>query len=249
MATKQEHWLAELVKTVLYAGIFVLFFHSILFKPFNIPSPSMIPTLLVGDYLFVSKYPYGYSRYSFPFGFPFFEGRVMSGSPKQGDVIVFRPPHKSEEDWIKRVIGTAGDRVQIIEGVVHINDQKVTLQYIDDYRWRDENGRYHTSQLYRETLPDGVEHEILKTQKFGAGHKDNTPEFIVPEGHYFVMGDNRDHSDDSRSIGFIPQENLVGRAEAIFFSTKIPTDPEVQGWHIWKWPTETRYDRMLSFIY
>ncbi|MEN8237179.1 MAG: signal peptidase I [Pseudomonadota bacterium] len=251
MPKKQDHWLIELVKTVVYAGAFVLLFHSLLYKPFNIPTPSMVPTLLVGDYLFVSKFTYGYSRYSFPFGFPLFEGRVLSGAPKQGDVIVFRPSHEIGEDWIKRVIGVPGDVIQVVDGIVIVNGQEARLQFKEDYKWRDEKGRYHTSQLYTETLPNGVEHLIVKTVDFGMNVLDNTQEFVVPEGFYFVMGDNRDHSDDSRGtrLGMVPYENIVGQAELIFFSTKIPTDPETYWWQPWKWPTETRYGRMMQMIY
>lgn len=248
---QQEHWLVEFVKTIVYAGVFVLLFHSLLYKPFNIPTPSMVPTLLVGDYLFVSKFTYGYSRYSFPFGLPVFEGRFMSGAPKQGDVVVFRPSHDTSEDWIKRVIGVPGDVVQVVEGIVSVNGKEARLEFQEDYKWRDERGGYHTSQLYTETLPNGVEHSILKSVEFGAGKLDNTREYVVPEGHYFVMGDNRDHSNDSRGVdlGMVPHENLVGQAELIFFSTKIPTDPESYWWQPWKWPTETRYDRMMRLIY
>ncbi len=251
MSKKQEHWLVELVKTIVYAGVFVVLFHSMLYKPFNIPSPSMVPTLLVGDYLFVSKFTYGYSRYSFPFGFPLFEGRVLSGRPKQGDVVVFRPPHETSEDWIKRVIGTPGDTVQLVDGIVIVNGKEAQLQFEKDYKWRDENGGYHDSQLYTETLPNGATHSILKTLDFGRNSVDNTQEFIVPDDHYFVMGDNRDHSDDSRGarLGMVPYENIVGRAELIFFSTKIPTDPTSYWWQPWKWPTETRYDRTMQLIY
>lgn len=251
MTNKQEHWLVEFVKTVVYAGIFVLLFHSMLYKPFNIPTPSMVPSLLVGDYLFVSKFTYGYSRYSFPFGLPLFEGRFLSGEPKQGDVVVFRPPHDTGEDWIKRVIGVPGDKVQVVEGIVSVNGQEAQVQFQQEYKWRDEHGGYHDSQLYIETLPGGVEHQILKTKEFGAGPLDDTQEFEVPEDHFFVMGDNRDHSDDSRGsrLGMVPSENIVGRAELIFFSTKIPTDPESYWWQPWKWPMETRYDRIIRVIY
>jgi len=246
---KQDHWLTELIKTVVYAVILVLGVHSFFYKPFNIPSPSMVPTLLVGDYLFVAKFAYGYSKFSFPFSPNIFEGRILPGKPIRGDVVVFRPPHKSEEDWIKRAIGLPGDRIRVIEGVLHVNGAAVKLNKIRDYKWRDEYGRYHDSQLYLETLPNGVEHHILKSRPFGQGHKDNTPEYIVPEEHYFMMGDNRDHSDDSRSIGFIPFENLVGRADLIFFSTEIPTDPDAYWWQPWKWPIQTRYSRTFNLIY
>ncbi len=248
MSQKSQNSLIEMIKTVVFAAVFVVGVHSLIYKPFHVISPSLVPTLLVGDYLFVSKFAYGYSRYSFPFSPNLFEGRIWSGQPKRGDIVLFKPPHKIEEDWIKRCVGLPGDRIQMTKGVLHINGTAVKLKKLKDYKWRDENGGYHDSELYLETLPNGVEHEIIKSRPFGLGFKDDTPEYTVPKDQYFMMGDNRDHSYDSRSIGAIPFENLVGRGDLIFFSTAIPTDPDAYWWQPWKWPTQTRFNRLLNRI-
>ena len=245
---KAENSFIELIKTIGFAVVLVVLVHSLFYKPFHIPSPSMASTLLIGDYLFVAKFPYGYSKYSLPFSPNLFDGRIFSAHPKRGDVVVFRPPRDPNTDWIKRVIGLPGDRVQIIEGILHINGEKAVLELIGERLWRDQFGRSYKSDLYEETLPNGVKHQIMKTDPFGTGRKDNTQEFTVPEGHYFMMGDNRDFSDDSRFIGYIPQENLVGRADFVFFSTDIPTYDEKSWWKIWTWPTATRYSRFFKLI-
>jgi signal peptidase I len=171
---------------------------TFLYQPFNIPSGSMIPTLLIGDYLFVSKFSYGYSRHSFPFGLKIFSGRVWPTAPKQGDVAVFYNPKHNNLDYIKRVIGLPGDHIQVVEGVLHINGQPVTLERIEDYHTLGKDGRLQVIPQYIETLPNGLKHRILKSAPFGKGHLDNTQVYIVPEGHYFMMGDNRDNSSDSR---------------------------------------------------
>jgi signal peptidase I len=214
------------------------------FEPFNIPSGSMIPSFLVGDYLFVSRYIYGYSRYSIPFGYaiPFFEGRILQNrGPTQGEVVVFRIPSDLKTDYIKRVIGLPGDRVQLKDGIVFVNDEPATVKKIGPYVSRaEENGGMVHATLYEETLPNGVKHPIIKHDPFGANDLDNTPEFTVPEGHYFVMGDNRDRSKDSRvmhAVGFIPNDVLIGRAEVIFFST----DGRGPWNKPWKWPTAIRW--------
>jgi signal peptidase I len=245
----KQHWFVELVKTVGSALALVLLVHTILVKPFSIPSASMNPTFEIGDYLFVSKFTYGYSRYSIPFSPPLFSGRIWGSSPKTGDVVVFRPPHKTYEDWIKRVIGLPGDRIRMVEGVLHINDKPATLEKVGPYHWFDQFNRPYDSEMYIETLPNGVKHKIAKSVPFGQAEKDNTREFVVPEGHYFMMGDNRDHSEDSRfpTVGVIPYENLVGRAELIFFSTDLPTQNGAW-WMVWRWPTATRYSRFFTVV-
>jgi len=249
MTDIKQHWLAEFVKTIVSALALVLVVHTILIKPFVIPSPSMVSTLLVGDYLFVTKFPYGYSNYSLPFSPNIIEGRVWSSTPKRGDVVVFRPTQDPDTDWIKRVIGLPGDRIQMIEGILHINGESVLMEHIGRYDWKDQWGREYESKLYIETLPNGVKHNIIKTTPFGKGTKDDTQEYVVPEGNYFMMGDNRDHSDDSRfkTLGFVPHQNLVGRAEIIFFSTSLPTDGGAW-WMVWQWPLATRYSRFFTLI-
>ena len=209
----------EVIRIVIHALLLALFIRVFLFQPFNIPSGSMIPTLLVGDYLFVSKYSYGYSRYSFPFSLPLFEGRIWSAYPKRGDVAVFKLPRDNETDYIKRVIGLPGDKIQMRDGVLYINGQPVPKRRIADYEIPWGHGRVRSIPRYIETLPNGVEYTVLDSESYGP--YDNTPVFTVPEGHFFMMGDNRDNSTDSRShsVGMVPFENFIGRAEIIFFSS------------------------------
>ena len=169
-------------------------------------------------HILATKYVYGYSNYSFPFSPNIIKGRIWSSTPNRGDIIVFRPPHDPDTNWIKRVVGLPGDRIQMIEGILFINGDPVLMKHIGPYDWKDPSGRQYDSQLYTETLPSGVEYKIIKTAPFGKGFKDNTREYIVPSGSYFLMGDNRDYSDDSRfSLGFVPHKYLVGRVDIIYF--------------------------------
>ncbi len=230
----------DTVQTVVYAFAIAIFVRVVAFEPFNIPSGSMKPTLLVGDYLFVSKYSYGYSRYSFLFGFPPFSGRIWESPVDRGDVAVFRKPPENEIDYIKRIVGLPGDRIQMLEGILYINGESVERERIEDFVV-DGYGKKVTQ--YIETLPNGRRHRILETSG-DEGHLDNTEEFVVPEGHYFGMGDNRDNSSDSRVIGPIPAENLVGRAEILFFST----DGSAALWEFWRWPFATRYSRLFDGV-
>jgi signal peptidase I len=192
----RETW--ELAKTLFWAIVIAIGVRTFAFEPFNIPSGSMIPTLLIGDYLFVSKTAYGYSKYSFPWGLAPFEGRVWAGAPKRGDVVVFRPPGDPDTDFIKRVIGLPGDRIQMKQGVLYINDEAVKRERIADFQYTtpdDQVGR--PVAQYMETLPGGVTHQVIETQG-DTGRYDNTPVYTVPAGDYFMMGDNRDNSNDSR---------------------------------------------------
>lgn len=236
----------EALKTVVYALLIALFIRTFLYQPFNIPSSSMENTLLVGDYLFVSKFAYGYSKHSFPWSTGMFSGRVWAGQPERGDVVVFKLPARPWEDYIKRVVGLPGDRVQMIDGVLHINGEPCKMEKIDDYIEQTPYGPQNWSR-YRETLPNGVTHDIVDRESDKPG-ADNTQEFVVPEGKYFMMGDNRDNSNDSRipdsGVGFVPEENLVGRADIIFFST----DGSAQIWEFWKWPWAIRYERFFHVI-
>jgi signal peptidase I len=188
-----EFW--EIIKTLLWAAVIAIVIRTFAYEPFNIPSGSMIPTLLVGDYLFVSKTAYGYSKYSFPGGIVPVEGRIWEGEPKRGDVVVFRPPGEPETDFIKRVIGLPGDRVQMRNGILNINGEPVQRQRIEDYVDPDDPSR--PIPQYLETLPGGVTHRILEAEG-DLGTLDNTPVYVVPPDHYFMMGDNRDRSNDSR---------------------------------------------------
>lgn len=231
----------ETVKVVVQALLIALVVRTFLFQPFSIPSGSMKDTLLIGDYLFVSKYSYGYSRYSFPFGFAPISGRVWASEPERGDVAVFKLPTDTSVDYIKRVIGLPGDTIQMIDGTVHINGEPVERKRIDDYIEQSSSGAVQRVPRYRETLPNGVSYDTLDLSPNGA--LDNTREYKVPEGHYFMMGDNRDNSTDSRvlhKVGYVPFENFMGRAEVLFFSIKDRTP----AWHIWSWPWSVRWNRI-----
>jgi signal peptidase I len=236
----------EAVKTVTYALLIAVVIRTFLYQPFNIPSSSMENTLLIGDYLFVSKFSYGYSKHSFPWSPNLFSGRVWSGTPERGDVVVFKLPARPWEDYIKRVVGLPGDRVQMIDGVLHINGEPCKLERVEDFVEIGEDGYETRVPRFRETMPGGVSHDILDRQPDYPF--DNTQEFVVPAGHYFMMGDNRDNSNDSRvpdsGVGFVPEENLVGRADIIFFST----DGSAQIWEFWKWPWAIRYSRFFHTI-
>ena len=213
----KDSGLAETIKVVVQALLLALIVRTFLFQPFNIPSGSMKDTLLIGDYLFVSKFSYGYSRYSFPFGLGPFSGRIWSSEPERGDVAVFKLPTDTSVDYIKRVIGLPGDTIQVIDGVVHINGEPVKREKIDDFIEQSPSGIVRRVPRYRETLPNGVSYETLDLTT--RGEVDNTREYKVPEGHYFMMGDNRDNSSDSRAnVRFVPAERLVGRADIMFLS-------------------------------
>jgi signal peptidase I len=247
----------ETVKTLVYAGLIALGVRTIAVEPFNIPSGSMIPTLLVGDFLFVSKYSYGYSRYSIPFSPPLFGwtkyGRILGSFPHRGDVVVFRNTRDTSQDWVKRVIGLPGDHVQVKQGLLYLNGTQVPREPLGDYEAADENGTRVLTKEYLESLPDGPKHKLLKysdEERFDVGSEvdaNNTPEYVVPDGDLFMMGDNRDNSADSRfqnGLGFVPLENVVGKAQFIFFSF----DAEHAWWQFWYWPFEVRWNRLLKGI-
>jgi len=272
-ASRTTGGIAETVKTLVYAILIALVIRTFLFEPFSIPSASMVPTLLIGDYLFVEKFSYGYSRWSFPFGVPLLPGpgRVLFRPPQRGDVVVFKlpcdfsrlPPDEADfrahscdptTDFIKRIVGLPGDRVQMKDGLLYINDQLVPRQRIDDYYYDEPyrpgdagcaSGNY---PQFLEALPSEAKpHRMIKN--CNVPQFDNTPVFTVPPDHYFMMGDNRDDSADSRDprsgVGFVPSENLVGRAEFLFFST----DGYASLFEPWKWPFTVRYARLFSAIH
>lgn len=240
---KKSEGMVEFFKTIFFALLITIVFRTFLFEPFSIPSGSMIPTLLVGDYLFVSKFAYGFSRYSFPFGLPAFSGRILYSEPEQGDVVVFKLPADNSTDYIKRVVGLPGDRIQLVGGQLYINGKTVRRQSAGEYIAESSFGTLQRYQKYIETLPNGRQHYII--EQTDSGPLDNTPLYTVPQGHVFVMGDNRDSSQDSRvlgQVGYIPIDNLVGKAKIIFFSTSGNL------WQVWTWPSTIRFSRMFSRI-
>jgi signal peptidase I len=241
---RKEGGLVENVRVVVHALLIALVIRTLLFQPFNIPSGSMKATLLVGDYLFVSQYSYGYSRYSLPLSLPLFSGRIFGSAPERGDVVVFRLPKDDSMDYIKRVIGLPGDHIQMIDGLLHINGVPVKREPAGDFI-DDENGGPERVRRWRETLPNGVSYYALDLQD--NGFLDNTQEYEVPSGHYFMMGDNRDNSADSRvlsAVGYVPFENLIGKAQIIFFSIG---DGE-PAWHLWSWPWAVRWSRLFTIV-
>ena len=235
----------ETVKVIIQALLIALVFRTFLYHPFNIPSGSMVPTLLVGDYLFVSKFSYGYSRYSFPITLPFIDGRIWGGEPERGDIAVFRLPRDPNTDYIKRVIGLPGDRIRVVDGLLQINGEPVERERVEDFVGENAFGQQVPIRQYRETLPNGVTYMTLDLTD--NSEKDTTETYEVPPGHYFMMGDNRDNSTDSRFlqlVGFVPEENLIGRAEIIFFSV----DEEAPAWAVWQWPWSLRVDRLFELL-
>ena len=235
----------SIVRTVIYVALIALAVRTFAYEPFYIPSKSMLPTLLVGDYLWVSKYSYGYSRHSLPFSLHLFDDRIFYRQPQRGDVVVFKTPVDNRTDLIKRLVGLPGDHIQVVHRVLMINGEAVKRQAVEDYVDRDEQG-VHRHLQYIETLPSGRAHIIIED----AGPEikyDNTEEFVVPPHHFFMMGDARDNSVDSRyldSVGYVPEENLVGRAEIIFPSTEASSEP----WKFWRWPAHLRWSRFFQRI-
>jgi signal peptidase I len=249
--------LRETAKIVVQALVLALIVRVLFFQPFNIPSGSMKPTLLVGDYIFVSKLSYGYSRFSFPFGIIPFSGRVFASDPARGDVVVFKLPRDNSTDYIKRLVGMPGDEIQMKEGILHINGQPVPKTYIDDVVLPECGERPSSCREVRyrrslETLPNGVAHTTFAITS--NGQMNNTTAYKVPPGHYFMMGDNRDNSTDSRvpiasnGVGFVPYDNLVGRANLIFFSNTGDENTSLSLFKPWTWPTGIRFSRLFNFV-
>ncbi len=241
MDKEESFW--DTLKTVFYAILIAILIRTVWFEPFKIPSGSMYPTLYVGDYLFVSKYTYGYSKHSLPWSLPLFEGRVWEDAPQRGDVVVFKYPADNRTDFIKRVIGLPGDKIKLEKGRLFINGRMVEREQVDDFVLRTPYGSAERYKQYIETLPGGVKHRVLEISD--NEQHDDFEELEVPAGNYFMMGDNRDRSDDSRvSVGFVPAENLVGKARFLFFSHN-----EDQEWYKpWGWPKKIRWSRLFNKI-
>ena len=235
---------SELFKTLMIAGSIAIIFRSIFFEPFNIPSGSMIPTLLVGDYLFVSKYSYGYSKYSFPFGVVPIDDRLLDENPKRGDVIVFRKPGDESIDYIKRLIGLPGDTVQVRNGILLVNNKEAKRLKTNMGKMKNIFGQEKVFIEYKEKFENTNFHKIIESSD--SDPYDNTIEFIVPENNFFFMGDNRDNSRDSRTseVGFVPKKNLIGKAQIIFFSH----NSEASFYEFWKWHKSIRFSRIGKAI-
>lgn len=232
------------VYTIVVAICIALLIRMFAFEPFNIPSTSMVPGLLVGDFLFVSKYSYGYSSKSTVMGFLPINGRIFSKMPERGDVVVFKLPRDPSTDYIKRVIGLPGDNIQMRNGILYINGGPVHRDKLAQPIQQDQSSIRENTADYVEIFDNGNSHII---REMGDNLRlDNTDVFTVPPGHYFFMGDNRDNSQDSRTnnVGFVPEDNLVGRAEFLFFSI----DEGTHFMEFWKWPTSVRWGRLFKKI-
>ncbi|PZT97395.1 MAG: signal peptidase I [Brevundimonas sp.] len=236
----------EIFKTIVFALLIAMVLRIFLFQPFTIPSASMEPNLYEGDYIVVSKWSYGFSKHSIPFSPPLFDGRIMGSAPKRGDIVVFKLPRDDKTDFIKRVIGLPGDRIQMIANKLYINDRPVQDVVVSRTEIEDVFGPRPVTEV-RETLPEG---KSFMTQDFGPGNDlDDTPVYEVPAGHYFMMGDNRDNSIDSRveqssGVGMVPAENLVGKAQIILFSWK----PGSSLWNPVSW-FNVRLDRFFNVLH
>ncbi|NVN30589.1 signal peptidase I [Endobacter medicaginis] len=254
---RKESWSESLRVLLIYVLCF-LGIRTFLFEPYNIPSASMVPTLQVGDYLFVNKFAYGYSRFSLPFSPDLFDGRIFFSAPHRGDVAVFRFTKDTSIDYIKRIVGLPGDTIQVREGELYLNGKLVPRKPIGDYTGIDENRNQLPGKLYDETLPSPragapdhtVTHRILKLTDLGDAN--NTPVYTVPQGYFFAMGDDRDDSADSRfqgdapeDLGYVPMQNLVGRATILFFSW----DAAHPWYEFWYWPVEVRWSRLLHMVH
>ncbi|MBT3777284.1 MAG: signal peptidase I [Pelagibacteraceae bacterium] len=241
MKSKENSFFSNL-KSIGLAVFIALLIRSFVAEPFNIPSGSMKPNLLVGDFIFVTKWSYGYSKHSLPFSIPLIPKKIFSNIPNRGDIVVFKTPEDNRTDYIKRVIGLPGDKIRVTNGEIYLNENKILRKKLNDFIDNDKNAFIKRIRKYLE-YHDDLTFEVLDIMDDGIA--DNTKLFLVPEGHFFVMGDNRDNSQDSRfkTVGFIPIENLVGKARFIFFSLENSRFLE-----IWKWPKSIRGNRIFKKI-
>ena len=246
-SAEANEWV-EIIKTIVYALLIALVLRVLLFQPFTIPSASMEPNLFEGDYIIVSKYNYGYSRHSFPISLPesVLGGRILAHQPTRGDIVVFKLPRDNKTDYIKRLIGLPGDRIQVKQGLVYINDKPVVRKRMPDGT-EDMGYGVRPVERFQETLPNGV---TYMTNSYGDNQDvDNTDVYVVPEGHYFMMGDNRDNSLDSRfpeevGVGFVPFENLEGPAQIVLLSWT----PGASIFKPWTWFMNARPSRYFHLL-
>jgi signal peptidase I len=238
----------EIIKTVVYALLIALFLRVIFFQPYTIPSASMEPNLYEGDYIIVSKYSYGWSRHSIPFSPPLFKGRILFHAPHRGDIVVFKLPSNIHTDYVKRLIGLPGDTIQMKKGLLYLNGVQVPRKYLGSSKEDSGYGFVRDVFKYQETLPGG---KTFTTNDFGPdGELDNTDPFVVPEGYYFMMGDNRDNSSDSRvppaagGVGYVPAENLEGKAQIILLSW----NPGASIFKPWTWVMNARPSRFFHLL-
>jgi len=241
MEKKNNNFFSNL-KSIGIAVFIALLIRSFIAEPYNIPSGSMKPNLLVGDFIFVSKWSYGYSKHSLPFSIPIIPKKILSKMPKRGDIVVFKTPQDNRTDYIKRVIGLPGDKIKIVNGKINLNNNIISRKKLNDFLDSDHNSSLKRIRMYKEYFND-LTFDVLDI--FDNGVADNTQLFEVPEDYFFVMGDNRDNSQDSRfkTVGFIPVDNLVGKARFIFFSLENSRFLE-----IWKWPKAIRGSRIFKKI-
>ena len=237
--------ITENLKTIIYALIIAVLIRSFIIQPFYIPSSSMEPNLLVGDRLFVTKYSYGYSRHSFPFSVPVFKNRIFSSKPNIGDVIVFKTPSDNRTDYIKRLIGLPGDRLQFINGDVYINNNQILKSRISIKDKIYCGNEFIDVNTFEEKLPNGKKYSTVYLKNYSFQNSDS---FTIPDKHYFFLGDNRDCSKDSRyltSVGYVHENNLVGKAQVIFFSSDFRVGSIFS---FWKWHKTIRFDRFFKII-
>ena len=233
------------IKTLFYALIIAIIIRSLIIQPFYIPSSSMEPTLLVGDRLFVTKYSYGYSKHSFPFSPPIFKGRIMPNVPKRGDVVVFKTPADNRTDYIKRLIGLPGDRIQFINANLYLNNSEIIKSRILSKKKIYCGSKELEVFTFEELLPNGKKFITVYSKNFTFQNSDI---FKVPKNHYFFLGDNRDCSKDSRflsSVGYVHEDNLVGKAVFIFFSSDKRIGNLLS---FWKWNKSLRFNRFFKKI-
>jgi signal peptidase I len=244
---EKKHPVKEFFASLIFALVVAGFIRTFTFEPYAIPSGSMFPTMLIGDYLYISKAAYGYSKYSFPFIYPdFIKGRFMDSMPERGDVVVMKVPGNESINYIKRLVGLPGDRIQVKKGILYINGEAAPQERVEDYEERMPSGRIKKTPQFIEVLPNGKRHLILREDVDGMQNADNTKEYSVPEGHFFMMGDNRNNSRDSRAdLGFVPYGHLLGPAKFIFFSIENSVWDLIK---VHKWPEIIRFDRIFSGI-